>query len=89
MKIASFYGSFHEVRAHERIVRTFTYRGEPDGIALEVLAFASVEDGRSRLRMLSVVPDFETRDGMLSSAMDVGVDQGFDKLDELLARCRS
>jgi uncharacterized protein (TIGR03086 family) len=33
-----------------------------------------------------VVQDFEIRDGMLSSGMDAGVDDGFDKLDKLLAK---
>jgi len=85
-EIASFYGSFHEVRPHERIVWTFTYEGEPDGVALETLTFEEFEGGRTRLRVLSVVQDFETRDGMLSSGMDVGLNEGFDKLDELLAK---
>jgi uncharacterized protein YndB with AHSA1/START domain len=83
-QIASFYGSFHEVRQHERIVWTFTYEGEPDAVALETLTFEEIEDGRTRLRVLSVVRDFQTRDGMLSSGMDVGVSEGYDKLDELL-----
>jgi hypothetical protein len=30
--------------------------------------------------------NFETRNGMLSSGIDVGVNEGFDKLDELLAK---
>jgi uncharacterized protein YndB with AHSA1/START domain len=88
-EIATFYGSFHEVRPHERIVRTFTYDGEPDGVALETLTFQEVEGGRTRLRALSVVQDFETRDGMLSSGMDVGVSEGFDKLDEVLTKGHS
>lgn len=85
-QIASFYGSFHEVRAHERIVRTFTYDGEPDGVALETLTFEEIEGGRTRLRTLAVVRDFRTRDGMLASGMDTGVIEGYDKLDELLAK---
>ncbi len=85
-EMASFYGSFHEVRPHERIVSTFTYEGDPDAVALETLTFAEVEGGRTRLTVLSVVQDFQTRDGMLSSGMDVGVNEGYDKLDELLAR---
>jgi hypothetical protein len=36
--------------------------------------------------VLSVTQDFETRDGMLASGMDVGVNEGFEKLDELLAQ---
>ena len=85
-EIASFHGSFHEVRQHDRIVWTFTYDGEPDGVALETLTFEETEGGCTRLRVLSIVQDFETRDGMLSSGMDVGVNEGYDKLDELLAK---
>lgn len=83
-EIAAFFGSFHEVRDNERIVWTFTWEGEPDSVALETLTFDSREDGGTRLRVLSVVSDFATRDGMLSSGMDVGVTEGYDKLDELL-----
>src|SRR5690625_615181 len=85
-EIASFYGSFHEVRPNERIVWTFTYQGAPDGVALETLTFESIDDGRTRLRVLSVVGDFHTRDGILSSGMDTGVNEGYEKLDELLAK---
>ncbi|MER7011101.1 SRPBCC family protein [Saccharopolyspora sp. NPDC000359] len=84
-EIASFYGSFHEVRPDERIVWTFTYEGHPDIVSLETLTFEALEDGRTRLRVLSVVPDFETRDGMLASGMETGISEGYDKLDELLA----
>ncbi|MEO3756276.1 SRPBCC family protein [Streptomyces sp. B6B3] len=85
-EIAAFYGSFHEVRPDERIVWTFTYEGVPDGVALETLTLTELEGGRTRLTVLSVVQDFETRDGMLASGMDVGVNEGYEKLDELLAK---
>jgi uncharacterized protein (TIGR03086 family) len=83
-EIASFFGSFHEVRANERIVWTFTYEGDPDSVALETMAFEARDDGGTRLRVLSVLSDFATRDGMLSSGMDVGVREGYEKLDALL-----
>ena len=83
-EIAAFYGSFHEVRENERIVWTFTYEGEPDGVALEIRTFEEIESGRTRLKVLGVVQDFQTRDGILSSGMDVGVHEGYEKLDELL-----
>ena len=87
-EIASFFGSFHEVRPNERIVWTFTYEGEPDGVALETLTLEGLDGGRTRLHVLSVVPDFATRDGILASGMDVGVTEGYEKLDELLATGR-
>ena len=80
----SFFGSFHEVRPNERIVWTFTYEGEPDGVFLETLTFERLEGDRTRLRVLSVTQDFDTRDGMLASGMDIGVNEGYEKLDELL-----
>ena len=82
--VASFYGSFHEVRS-DRIVQTFTYEGFPDGVALETIWFDDLGDGRSRVRTQSLCDSFEGRDAMLSSGMDVGVNEGFEKLDELLA----
>lgn len=82
--VASFYGSFHEVRS-DRIVQTFTYEGFPDGVALETIWFDDLGDGRSRVRTQSLCDSFEDRDAMLSSGMDVGVNEGFEKLDELLA----
>ncbi|GAB3445876.1 SRPBCC family protein [Streptomonospora sediminis] len=85
-EIASFFGSFHEVRPNERIVWTFTYEGEPDGVALETLTFENAGGGRTRLRVLSVVHDFPTRDAVLASGMETGVREGYEKLDALLAK---
>ncbi|WP_410573050.1 SRPBCC family protein [Amycolatopsis sp. cmx-4-61] len=85
-EIAAFHGCFHDVRPNERIVSTFTYDGEPDGVALETLTLEELEGGRTRLHVLSVVKDFATRDGMLASGMDTGVDEGYAKLDALLAK---
>ncbi len=83
---AGFYGSFHEVRPHERLVQTFTWEGAPDGVSLETLTFEPLEGGRCRIVAVSVVDTMETRDLILSSGMDVGVSEGYEKLDDLLAR---
>ena len=79
-----FHGCFHEVRP-DRIVQTFTWEGEPDGVALETLTFEDLGDGRTRLRTQSLCDSFEGRDAWLRSGMEVGVDQGYAKLDSLLA----
>ena len=84
-EIARFYGSFHEVRPGERLVQTFTWEGAPDGVSLETATFTDLGDGRTRLTSVSVVDSFETRDAILSSGMEVGVIEGYEKLDELLA----
>ncbi len=81
-----FFGSFHDVRPDERIVQTFTYEGFPDGVALETGLFTDLGDGRSRLAWTSLCDSMEDRDMMLASGMEVGIEEGYAKLDALLAR---
>lgn len=81
-----FHGSFHEVRPSELIVQTFTFEGAPDGVALERLVLTDLGDGRTRLEATSLVESFEARDAFVASGMEKGVREGYERLDELLAR---
>jgi uncharacterized protein YndB with AHSA1/START domain len=84
-EVAAFYGSFHEVRPSERLVQTFTWEGMPDGVSLETMTFEDLGDGRTRTIGLSLVDNLEARDAIMASGMDVGVNEGYEKLDALLA----
>lgn len=79
-----FFGSFHEVRPAELIVQTFTFEGMPDAVALERLVLEE-RDGRTHLVVTSLMDSFEARDAMIASGMEVGVREGYEKLDELLS----
>ncbi len=79
-----FRGCFHDVRPSELIVQTFTYEGFPDGVALERLELTELGDGRTLLTATSLVDSFEGRDAMVASGMEVGVQEGYRKLDALL-----
>ena len=81
-----FHGSFHEVRPNEVIVQTFTYEPFPDQVALERCEFEDLGNGRTRLTATSLVDSFEARDGFVASGMEYGVREGYERLDELLAR---
>jgi uncharacterized protein YndB with AHSA1/START domain len=80
-----FHGSFHEIRPNELIVQTFTYEGEPDGVALERVIFTDLGDGRTRLAATSLVDSFAARDAFIAGGMEVGVREGYERLDEVLA----
>jgi uncharacterized protein YndB with AHSA1/START domain len=82
----AFRGCFHDVRPDELIVQTFTFEGVPDGVALEKLVLEDLGDGRTRLTTTSLCDSFADRDAMLASGMEVGVVQGYERLDEVLAR---
>ena len=80
----AFRGCFHDVRP-DRIVQTFTFEGQPDGVALETLWFEDLGGGYTRLRTQSLVDSFESRDAWLASGMESGVNDGYAKLDRMLA----
>lgn len=80
-----FYGCFHEVRPGELIVQTFTFEGEPDGVALERIVFTDLGGGRTRLTSTSLVDSFAARDAFVASGMETGVREGYERLDEVLA----
>lgn len=79
----AFHGCFHEV-SPLRIVQTFTFEGWPDGVSLETLRFEDLGDGRTRLHAQSLVDSMEARDQWLASGMEVGVNEGYAKLDAIL-----
>ena len=84
-EVAGFYGSFHEVRPSERLVQTQTYEAIPDGVALETMTFEDLGDGRTRVTSVSVLETMEGRDAMVASGMEVGIVQGYEQLDAMLA----
>jgi uncharacterized protein YndB with AHSA1/START domain len=79
-----FWGSFHEVRPPERIVQTWAFDGDPDGVSLETATFEALEGGRCRVTGTSVVESIKIRDQIMASGMDTGVREGYEQLDELL-----
>ncbi|MCF8570263.1 SRPBCC domain-containing protein [Gordonia sp. HY002] len=79
-----FRGCFHTV-GDDVIVQTFTFEGMPDAVALETLRFEDLGGGRTRLHAQSLCDSIEARDAWLASGMEVGVDEGYAKLDGLLA----
>ncbi|MEZ5178968.1 MAG: SRPBCC family protein [Acidimicrobiales bacterium] len=80
-----FNGCFHLVRPSELIIQTFTFEGMPDDVALERMAFVDLGGGRTRLECTSLVDSFEGRDAFLASGMETGVQEGYQRLDAILA----
>jgi uncharacterized protein YndB with AHSA1/START domain len=79
-----FNGTFHTVRENEFVVQTFEFEGAPDMVNIEFMWFEDLGGGRSRLRGRSICPNTEARDALLSSGMEGGMTEGYEKLDVLL-----
>jgi uncharacterized protein YndB with AHSA1/START domain len=83
-----FHGSYHEVLAPSLLIDTFEFEGMPEKghVSLETARFEELPGGRTRLTLHDVFQSVADRDAMLQSGMKEGVDDSFDRLDELLAR---
>jgi uncharacterized protein YndB with AHSA1/START domain len=80
-----FRGVFHGTPSPEGIVRTFEFEGAPGHVSLETLTFEE-RGGRTLLRANAVYQSVEDRDAMVESGMEEGVNDGYARLDELIAR---
>jgi len=81
----AFNGVFHVVRENDFAIQTFEFEGFPDVVSIESLTFEDLGGGRTRLRAHAVYPSLEARDGMIASNMEVGVTEGYERLDKVAA----
>ncbi len=86
----AFHGVYHEITAPERCIQTFEFEGLPEKghVALETVRFEVLPGNRTKLRTQSVFQSVADRDGMLQSGMERGVNDSYDRLDELLAKMK-
>jgi uncharacterized protein YndB with AHSA1/START domain len=82
---AGFHGVFHGTPSLDGIVRTFEYEGAPRHVSMETLTLEE-RGGKTLVRTNAVFQAVEDRDAMIQSGMESGVNEGFERLDELLAR---
>ena len=80
-----FRGTYREITPHERIVQTFEWEGMPGHVSVETAEFEDVGD-RTRVVTTSTFHTPEERDGMLGSGMERGMNETYQRLDEVLAR---
>ena len=81
----AFHGVFHGMPTPERMVQTFEFEGAPGHVALDTLTLEE-RDGRTVVRIHSVHQSVEGRDAMVAGGMETGLDAGYRRLDELIAR---
>jgi uncharacterized protein YndB with AHSA1/START domain len=81
----AFHGVFHGAPSPSGIVQTFEYEGWPGHVSLDTATFEE-HGGRTQVRLNSVFQSVENRDRMVESGMEQGVNDGFERLDDLLVR---
>ena len=84
----AFHGVYHEILAPERVIDTFEFEGLPETghVTLETMKFEALPGGRTRLTVQSVFQSVADRDGMLQSGMESGLNDTYNRLEELLKK---
>jgi len=86
----AFHGEYREIVPNQRIVNTQVYElpgaADAEG-ALNTVTFTEV-DGRTTLTLLVQVPTRELRDEILSSGMEVGMQEQMELLEQLAISLR-
>lgn len=80
-----FHGVFHGDPSPEGMVQTFEFEGWPGHVSMDTVTFEEL-GGTTTVRTNSVFQSVEARDAMVSSGMGDGMSEGYDRLDELLAK---
>ena len=84
-----FHGVFHGPQTPDSMLQTFEFDGAPGHVSLDRMELVDLGNGRTLARSHSVFQSVEARDAMVESGMADGMESGFQKLDELLARLRA
>lgn len=84
-----FHGVFHEMTP-ERMIQTFEFEGlpEPGHVSLDSMQLESLPGDRTKVTIHSVFQSVADRDGMVESGMERGVNEGYERLDEVLSELR-
>jgi uncharacterized protein YndB with AHSA1/START domain len=79
-----FFGEYLVIEAPEKVTQTFSFDQLPPGAhSVDAVTLTEV-DGRTIYTCVSTLPDVESRDGMVASGMEVGIVEGFERLDSML-----
>ncbi len=81
-----FHGVFHEI-SEELMIQTFEFEGLPERghVILDTMRLEELPGNRTRVTIQSVYQSVTDRDGMVQSGMERGVNEGYERLDEILA----
>jgi uncharacterized protein YndB with AHSA1/START domain len=80
-----FHGVFHEI-SEELMIQTFEFEGLPENghVTLDTMRLESLPGDRTRITIQSLFQSIGDRDGMVQSGMERGVNEGYERLDEVL-----
>jgi uncharacterized protein YndB with AHSA1/START domain len=83
-QVIIFHGEYRDIAAPETVTQTFAVEGIYEGQYSVDTVTLQEFDGKTIYVGVSRLPDAESRDAMMASGMEVGVVEGFERLDTML-----
>jgi uncharacterized protein YndB with AHSA1/START domain len=82
-----FHGVFHEM-SEALMIQTFEFEGLPESghVTLDTMRLEKLSSDRTRITIQSVFQSVSDRDGMIQSGMEHGLNEGYERLDEILEK---
>ena len=70
------------------MIQTFEFEGLPERghVILDTMRLEQLPGNRTKVTIQSLYQSVSDRDGMIQSGMERGVNEGYERLDEILAR---
>jgi uncharacterized protein YndB with AHSA1/START domain len=81
----AFHGVFHGMPTPDAMIQTFEFEGYPGHVSLDTGVLEDRGD-KTLIRTVSVFQSVEDRDGMVQSGMADGIREGYERLDEVMAK---
>ena len=80
-----FNGTFHEMSI-ERMIQTFEFEGMPERghVSMDCMTLEALPGDRTRITIHSIFQSVSDRDGMIQNGMEHGINDGYERLDEIL-----
>lgn len=85
--VFAFRGVFHEM-SEALMIQTFEFEGLPERghVTLDTMRLEALPGNRTRITIHTVFQSVADRDGMVQAGMEHGVKDGYERLDEVLAK---
>lgn len=82
-----FHGTFHEM-SEELMIQTFEFEGLPERghVVLDTMKLEELPGNRTRIMIQSVYQSVTDRNGMIQAGMEKGLNEGYERLDEILIK---
>jgi uncharacterized protein YndB with AHSA1/START domain len=80
-----FHGVFHGDPSPDAAIQTFEWEGLPGHVSFDTAVFEDRGD-KTLIKVTTAFQSVEDRDGMIASGMEQGMNEGYERLEELLAR---